>query len=162
MSPAERALQTARRKAIYEELHPETKAGVAGADARWNATDNLSTASFAAVTAKVSGKDERTIRRDAERGEKVIPEVIDMITGIKPDTGTYLDKLKKLQKSCHCHATGRTFPAYRVPPGQVQDFGGVAKIDNVPVYNVTVEMDGKEWRLTVEEHGHSHGGDDDY
>lgn len=96
LSPAERASQTARRKAIYEELHPETRASVAGADARWNATDNLSTASFAAETAKVSSKDERTVRRDAERGEKVIPEVIDMITGTKLDTGTYLDKLKRL------------------------------------------------------------------
>ena len=58
--------------------------------------DNLSTASFASETANVSGKDERTVRRDAERGEKVIPEVIDMITGTKLDTGTYLDKLKRL------------------------------------------------------------------
>src|SRR3954468_19450148 len=31
LSPSERAMQTARRKAIYETLHPQTKAFVAGA-----------------------------------------------------------------------------------------------------------------------------------
>lgn len=112
---------------------------------------------FTADTAAKTGQSERSIQRDAERGEKVIPEVIDMITGTKLDTGTYLDKLKKLQKSCFSHTSGRTFPAFRIPPGQVQDFGGVAKMDDVPVYNVTVEMDGKEWLLTVEEHGHPLG-----
>lgn len=94
LSPADRASQTARRKAIYIELHPDTAQHVAGGKARQEtASDNLS---FAAETAKATGRDERTVQRDAERGEKVIPEVIDMITGTKLDTGTYLDKLKKL------------------------------------------------------------------
>lgn len=94
LSPAERASQTARRKAIYLELHPETAQHVAGGRARQEtASDNLS---FAAQTAKATGRDERTVQREAERGEKVIPEVIDMITGTKLDTGTYLDKLKRL------------------------------------------------------------------
>lgn len=93
LSPAERASQTARRKTIYLELHPET---AHGGDRKSDQVDKLSTRSFAEETASATGKDERTIRRDAERGEKVIPEVIDMITGTKLDTGTYLDKLKRL------------------------------------------------------------------
>ena len=95
LSPAERASQTARRKAIYLELHPET-AKEAFKGNQHVATDNLSVASFAVETAAATGKDERTVRRDAERGEKVIPEVIDLITGTKLDTGVYLDKLKRL------------------------------------------------------------------
>jgi ParB-like chromosome segregation protein Spo0J len=94
LSPSERAMQTARRKAIYEELHPEAKHG---GDRKSDQVDNLSTRSFAEATATATGKDERTVRRDAERGEKVIGEVIDMITGTKLDTGTYLDKLKRLK-----------------------------------------------------------------
>lgn len=94
-SPSEVAVQTARRKAIYLELHPETAAGTAGASARWNATDNLSTASFAAETAKALGKDERTVRRDAERGAKVYEGAIAIIKGTALDTGTFLDELKK-------------------------------------------------------------------
>jgi hypothetical protein len=83
LSPADRASQTARRKAIYIELHPETAKGVAGAGARWDATDNLSTASFAASTAEAVGKDERTVRRDAERGEKVCEEALALIRGTR-------------------------------------------------------------------------------
>lgn len=79
--PAERAAQTARRKAIYLELHPETARGVAGADARWNATDNLS---FASATAEATGRDERTVRRDAERGEKISERALAMLRGSNP------------------------------------------------------------------------------
>lgn len=95
LSPSDRARQTARRKAIYEELHPETKAGVAGGLARQHGTadDKLS---FAAETARLIGKDQRTVQRDAERGEKVIDEVLSLIAGTKLDTGAYLDKLKRL------------------------------------------------------------------
>lgn len=95
LSPAERASQTARRKAIYIELHPET-AKEAFKGNQHVVAGNLSVASFASETASATGKDERTVRRDAERGEKVIPEVIDLITGTKLDTGTYLDKIKRL------------------------------------------------------------------
>lgn len=68
LSPSERAAQTARRKAIYLELHPETGHGKASP----NKDDNLS--SFAAATAEATGKNERTVQRDAERGEKVCDE----------------------------------------------------------------------------------------
>ena len=100
LSPAERASQTARRKAIYEELNGPAKANSAKAAnavmGRGDVTDNLSTTSFTSETAAATGRDVRTVRRDAERGEKVIAEVIDMITGTKLDTGSYLDKLKRL------------------------------------------------------------------
>lgn len=98
LSASDRARQTARRKAIYLELHPETAEHVAGGVAKNSAADKLSTApSFAEATAAITGADARTVRRDAERGEKVIPEVIDMIRGTKLDTGSYLDKIKRLR-----------------------------------------------------------------
>jgi hypothetical protein len=69
LSPADRAKQTARRKAIYLELHPET---VHGANQHTKVgADNLSTPNFAEATAAVTGTDARTVRRDVERGEKV-------------------------------------------------------------------------------------------
>lgn len=99
LSPAERASQTARRKAIYEELNGPAKANSAKAAnavmGRGDVSANLAD-TFSANTAAATGQSERTVQRDAERGEKVIPEVIDMISGTKLDTGTYLDKLKKL------------------------------------------------------------------
>ncbi|MEW9808577.1 ParB/RepB/Spo0J family partition protein [Mesorhizobium marinum] len=94
LSPAERAQQTARRKAIYLEIHPETAHGsnATGPSGQFGHSD---TNSFATETAKATGKPERTVRRDAERGEKVIPEVIDMIRGTELDTGVFLDEIKK-------------------------------------------------------------------
>jgi hypothetical protein len=99
LSPSERARQTARRKSIYEEMHPETKVHVAGAHAANRVMGNAaakSAVAFTEDTAVRTGAAPRTVRLDAERGEKVIDEVLSMIAGTKLDTGTYLDKLKKL------------------------------------------------------------------
>lgn len=83
LSPADRAAQTARLKAIYEELRPETRHG---GDRRSDQVDNLSTRSFADETAEATGKDARTIRRDAERGEKVSEEALNLVRGTALDT----------------------------------------------------------------------------
>lgn len=117
LPPSERAKSTARCKAIYLEMHPETAQHVAGANAsnaaQGNTTDNLSVASFAAETARATGKDERTVRRDAERGEKVIDEALNMIRGTHLDTGAYLDKLKRLTPNDQITAVERDLLAER-------------------------------------------------
>ena len=89
LSASDRARFTKRRKDAYEALHPETRAGHAGAHAR-HAMDNLSTASYAADQAAATSVDERTVRRDAERGEKVCGKALDLVHGTKLDTGVYL------------------------------------------------------------------------
>lgn len=94
LSPSDRARQTARRKAIYVKLHEETAhGGNTGPSGQFVHTD---ADSFAKDTAKAIGKDERSVRRDAERGTKVIDEVLDLIRGTSLDTGTYLDRIKNL------------------------------------------------------------------
>jgi rubrerythrin len=95
LSPAERATQTARRKVIYEELHPGAKAGKVSANARWHADEKLAPA-FSTETAKATNQSERIVQLNVERGTEVIGEVMQMISGTKLDTGTYLDKLKRL------------------------------------------------------------------
>ena len=97
LSPTDRARQTARRKAIYLALHPETAHGDAGATARWNADAKLAPA-FHADTAKATGTSERVVQRDAQRGEAIEPEALDLIQGTVLDTGTYLDKIKKMDR----------------------------------------------------------------
>lgn len=103
LSPSDKAMQTARQKFLYEILHPETRGNVAGAVAsnlaQGNAVANLavaSTPSFATSTAAATGQSERAVRRDAERGEKVIDEALSAIRGTKLDTGVYLDRIKNL------------------------------------------------------------------
>jgi hypothetical protein len=97
LSPADRARQTARRKEIYVVLYPATAAHVAGAHAAnaamGNASANLAPA-FTCATAEATGRSERAIQRDAERGEKVCDKALDLIRGTALDTGSYLDKLK--------------------------------------------------------------------
>lgn len=96
LSASDRALFVRRRKDAYEALHPETRNGVIGATAR-HAPAKLADASFTADTAARTGQSERVVQRDAERGEKVAEEAIELIKGTKLDTGVYLDKIKKLE-----------------------------------------------------------------
>jgi hypothetical protein len=84
---------------VYEALHPETRAHVAGAHAsnraQGNASANLAPA-FTAATAAASGRSERSVQRDAERGDKITAEAIDLVSGTRLDTGSYLDELKQV------------------------------------------------------------------
>jgi hypothetical protein len=83
LSAADRARYTARRKAIYLEKHPETKRGVAGAEAKHGrATENFS---FAAETAKKTGTSERIVHLHAERGEKIAADVLRSAASVPSD-----------------------------------------------------------------------------
>lgn len=113
LSASERASSTARRKAIYLELHPETAAGVAGAKAKHGrANENIS---FAKETAGATGQNVRTVQLHAERGEKVIPEAMNKIAGTKLDTGAYLDRIKNLPPDEQVKAVERDVVAPRAP-----------------------------------------------
>lgn len=98
LTPADRAVCVAKRKELYETLHPETRVGATGVGrekvrqvGEANAADR-----FTADTAKATGKSERSVQRDAERGEKIAPDVLQEIKGTAFDTGANLDLLKHL------------------------------------------------------------------
>ncbi|MGN6548473.1 MAG: ParB N-terminal domain-containing protein [Pararhizobium sp.] len=111
LSPSERASHVARRKEIYETRYGPAKAigGRASATAQGKQVTNanLADASFTADTAKATGQSERAVQRDAERGTKIVPEAMEMIRGTKLDTGTYLDKLKRLPPNEQVQAATR-------------------------------------------------------
>lgn len=101
LSPSDRARHTARRKEIYETLHPDTRHGAIGGghDQSRQVGDSASTNNinrFTSATAAATGKSERVVQRDAERGEKVCAEALGLVRGTELDTGAYLDKLKKV------------------------------------------------------------------
>jgi ParB-like chromosome segregation protein Spo0J len=102
LSPADRAQQTARRKAIYQELNPEAKQG-----GDHKSPDRTTPESFAVLTAKLTGKSPAAVYRDTSRGENILPEVFDLIRGTKLDTGSYLDKLKAMPGSQQFRAAQR-------------------------------------------------------
>ena len=79
--------QLLRRKEIYEELHPDTKAGTAGAkstnEKRWGiATATVAVAtekSFVADTSEKTGMAERTVRNKIQIAKGLTPEVKEVI-----------------------------------------------------------------------------------
>ena len=99
LTPAERAAHQAKRKEIYERLHPETKAGAAQAKGmnaaqgrgRQNGDD---VDRYTADAAKKTGKSERSIQREAARGA-AIPDVA-ALAGTSLDKGDELDALARL------------------------------------------------------------------
>lgn len=119
LSPAERALFTARRKEAYEALHPETKAGAIRA-AGMNAAlgrdvgDNLAP-TFTADTAARTGASERTIQRDATRGEEIDPPALGLIRGTALDTGAFLDQLRKIKRENQVAFVERKLEAATAP-----------------------------------------------
>lgn len=93
LSPADRAAQTARRKTIYEELHPETRHGSPGVSRQVGDTRERGDAErFTAETAAATGRAERSIQRDAERGEKVSEDALNLVRGTALDTGSYFSQ----------------------------------------------------------------------
>lgn len=86
LSPADQAQGTARRKAIYLELHPETAAGAAQAAAmnsalgRGDVSAKLA-ATFSQETATATGRSERAVQRDNERGERITDAALSKVRG---------------------------------------------------------------------------------
>lgn len=92
LTPSARALFTRKRKEAYEALHPETKHGGERASRQ---IGDLKCGRFTADTATKTGQSERVVQRDAERGEKIAPEVLQEIQGTDLDKGVVLDRLAK-------------------------------------------------------------------
>ncbi|UXU74331.1 MULTISPECIES: ParB/RepB/Spo0J family partition protein [unclassified Paracoccus (in: a-proteobacteria)] len=70
------AVFLATRKAVYERLHPETRAGVAGALHKNCATEPSSVAAFATVTAEKFGMTERQVRKIVAAGSRLGPDEV--------------------------------------------------------------------------------------
>lgn len=96
LTPSDRARFTKRRKEAYEALHPETRHG---ANQHTRGVAKSATPSFSVDQAANTGVAERTVRLDAERGEKIADAALDLIKNTKLDTGKYLDTLKALPVS---------------------------------------------------------------
>ncbi|TGP25918.1 hypothetical protein EN828_10350 [Mesorhizobium sp. M2D.F.Ca.ET.185.01.1.1] len=121
LSPADRAVWTARRKAIYLEMHPETGHGKA------SPSKEEKFSSFDKDTAEKTGQTDRIVRMYAERGEKVIEEAINLIRGTKLDTGTYLDKLKGLRPNEQVTAAKRDLAHMRQQERDRAARGGIGR-----------------------------------
>ncbi len=97
LTPADRALFVFRRKEIYLLKHPETaNGGDRRSDRQLGELKASEAKRFTSATAEATGQSERSIQRDAERGEKVCERALRMISATPLNTGATLDRLKKL------------------------------------------------------------------
>lgn len=108
LTPSDRARFTKRRKDAYEALHPEARNG-----GNQHTRPSGAATSFAEDQAASTGMAERTVRLDAERGEKVCAEALDLVKGTKFDTGVYLDKLKSMSPADQVAAVKRDLAALK-------------------------------------------------
>jgi ParB-like chromosome segregation protein Spo0J len=92
LTSAERALHLARRKELYEALHPETKRPAGPGRGKKNHSQNES--GFVKDTAKKTGQGRSTVARDITRATNIT--VLADIIGTTLDQGDELDALAKL------------------------------------------------------------------
>ena len=102
LSPAERAVAQARRKAIYQQIHPETKAGASGKYrpksqfGQVGQAENHPAPRYDEAAAEATGQSERAVRRDVTRGEALGEDVLAKVARTSLDKGEELDALAKL------------------------------------------------------------------
>ena len=124
LSPAEAAYQTSRRKEIYEALHPEARAQVRQAHIKHGAAaDNLSPA-FTDATAEATGRDKRTIQRDAARGG-ALGEALKDIAGTSLDKGVELDALAQMDPEDRDEIVSRAVRGERVSAREAAGPSGI-------------------------------------
>jgi hypothetical protein len=101
LSAAERARHTHERKTIFENIHPETKPTKKGGPGRGKQTrrqlgdESPGVGRFTMDTSSKTGRGERSVQRDARRGEI---KRIEEIEGTCLDTGAELDAILQLQQ----------------------------------------------------------------
>lgn len=155
LSPADRAKGTARRKAIYLELHPETAHGSPGVSRQVGDTHDRSEAErFTAETSEATGRSERAVQRDAERGEKISERALAAISGTHLDTGTYLDKIKKLGPAEQEARVMRELAAPRAPVSPAPSPRNEFESEQVWLAKVVKLFDAApmEWRERARDH----------
>ena len=132
LTAAERAEHLARRKELYEGLHPETKHGVAGAIGKHRKSTDAESASvgFVTDTAKKTGIAARTVAVDVQIGAHLAPDVMQAVKA-SPLAVSLKPMFEKQAKERQAHgqtAPGKTLKADlpEVSKGQARDQAAAA------------------------------------
>ena len=96
LTPAERASAQARRKAIYQQIDPETKNGGDRRSVGQLVQLKDAPPRFDEAAADATGQSERAVRRDVTRGEALGEAALAKVARTSLDKGEELDALAKL------------------------------------------------------------------
>jgi ParB family chromosome partitioning protein len=137
LTEAQEVKALARRKEIYESLHPETKHVTkrGGPGRGKKTTDKMAVVSFTDDTAAQTGKSPRQVRRDVAIGEAIPDDVADAIEDTPvADNKSQLEKLSKLPEDEQREVAEKLQSGEidRVPEEQPEvcpDCGGVLDFD---------------------------------
>jgi hypothetical protein len=126
LSPALRRLLTKRRKALYEEEHPETKRGSAGGRAKarkgaksQNATSKQ-TLAFIDVHAKQIDRHRATIAREISEAEKIGDDVMRKIVGTSLDRQSEITALAAMDEQQRQEIVDRAVAGEKVSAAKTQ------------------------------------------
>lgn len=170
LSPAERVIHIAERKAIYERKHPETKAGGdRGNQYTGGKSQSLAFATFSKETAAKTGRSLSSVKQDATRA-RAIPAIADVV-GTSLDKGDELDALAKLpvEKQDEVIAKAKSgekvsakVEAKKVKRAEIEKVTA-AKIVALPVKKYGVIYADPEWKFKAfSEETTNHGPQDHY
>jgi ParB-like chromosome segregation protein Spo0J len=147
LSPAERALHQARRKELYESLHPETKHGGDRKSVKQSSSQNENLKAFVDATAARTGKGRSTIARDVTRAKQVA--VLDQIVGTSLDQGGEIDALAKLPEKEQRTLAERARNGEKVSakPRPAQEdagaarLGGLSSLTGITIVEILLELE---------------------
>lgn len=116
LNPLDTAIFLARRKEVYERLHPESKRGAVGNLAsRGMLTANIAVSSFARATAEKFGMSERKVFMLLAAGSRISPKDAELLRGAKQAASlTDLCHLSKVANSDERYDVVASFAAGEV------------------------------------------------
>jgi ParB family transcriptional regulator, chromosome partitioning protein len=156
LSPAEEAAHVARRKEIYEMLHPETVHGAIGNGREKSGQVGHSTFTggadrFTKNAADATGKSERDIRRAARRGKELGADTLKKVSGTSLDKGKQLDALIDLTEDERDELITRAASGERVTAHKKQQREAVKK-ENKEIDSDIVDQHSYEFASFLFEH----------
>ena len=132
LSPAQQAAASARQKARYQAVHPETVQGVIGRGRELNGKAER----YTKVAADATGISETAVQRWAHRGETLGQDLLRKIIGTSLDVGTEIDALIKLSAAERSALidramSGEAVSAVRAQAEQSVEAGSITSADEV-------------------------------
>lgn len=150
LTTAQRAIFTAKRKALYVALHPETANGGDRRSEKFRShrlpSENSRPVTFSEETARKTGRSRRVVDLDAQRGTEIPHDILETVSGSDLGRGKSLNAIMRMEREhqwrlCDHLRAGRLIEAQQMVNVALQ-----AKVVQLPG-NCTKEVRNQMTRL---------------